>query len=163
MITRMRDLVPDLALRTTFITGHPGETPKDFGELYDFVEWAEFDNMGVFCYSPEESTPAAKMGDVPTRKTAERRMAKLMELQQGISLRRNQSRLGQRHVALVTGVSGETEHLLEARLASQAPEIDGKLYVNDGIESVPAFPFFADVEITDAHPYDVVGGIVAVK
>ncbi|MHB0970244.1 MAG: 30S ribosomal protein S12 methylthiotransferase RimO [Thermoanaerobaculia bacterium] len=163
MITRMRDLVPDLALRTTFITGHPGETPKDFGELYDFVEWAEFDNMGVFSYSPEESTPAAKMGDVPTRKTAERRMAKLMELQQAISLRRNQSRLGRRHVALVTGVSGETEHLLEARIASQAPEIDGKLYVNDGIESVPAFPFFADVEITDAHPYDVVGGIIAVK
>src|SRR6476469_10237320 len=87
MVTRMRELVPDLSLRTTFITGHPGEGPKDFGELYDFVEWAQFDQMGAFVYSPEEFTPASKMADPPSRRTAERRRDKLMALQQEISLR----------------------------------------------------------------------------
>ena len=73
MVTRMRELVPDISLRTTFITGHPGETPKDFGELHDFVEWAQFDQMGAFVYSPEEFTPASKMEEIPSRKTADSR------------------------------------------------------------------------------------------
>jgi ribosomal protein S12 methylthiotransferase len=160
MISRMRELVPDISLRTTFITGHPGETPKDFGELYDFVEWARFDQMGVFCYSPEESTPAAKMGELPTRKTAERRSAKLMELQQQISLERNRERIGCQFDAIVTGIFPESELLFEGRIVGQAPEIDGKLLVNDGHEIVTAFPQFVRVEINDAHPYDVVGGVV---
>jgi ribosomal protein S12 methylthiotransferase len=162
IVTRMRELVPDISLRTTFITGHPGETPKDFGELYDFVEWAQFDQMGAFVYSPEEFTPASKMADVPTRKTAERRRAKLMELQQKISLARNDAKVGQTFEAIVTGVCEETEHLLEGRLIGQAPEIDGRLLINDGIDRLPSdLPAFARVEITDAHPYDVVGSVVA--
>src|SRR5436190_510710 len=161
MIAKMRDLAPDIALRTTFITGHPGETPRDFGELYDFVEWARFDNMGAFVYSAEDHTLAARMDDTPTRKTAERRRAKLMELQQVIALSRNEARLGRTFDALVTGACGETEHLLEGRIVGQAPEIDGRLLINDGIELLPKeLPAFARVEITDAHPYDVVGGIV---
>src|SRR5207302_10520082 len=100
--TRMRDLVTDISLRTTFITGHPGETPRDFGELYDFVEWAQFDQMGAFVYSPEEFTPASKMADVPTRKTAERRRAKLMELQQMISRARNDAKIGRSFDAMIT-------------------------------------------------------------
>ncbi len=160
MVSRMRDLVPDLSLRTTFITGHPGEAPKDFGELHDFVQWAQFDQMGAFVYSPEEFTPASKMEDTPTRKTAERRRAKLMELQQQISLSRNEAKIGRTFDALITGVCEETEHLLEGRLVGQAPEIDGRLLINDGIELLPKeMPAFARVEITDAHPYDVVGGI----
>jgi ribosomal protein S12 methylthiotransferase len=162
MVTRMRELVPDLSLRTTFITGHPGETPKDFGELYDFVEWAQFDQMGAFVFSPEDHTLAERMGDIPTRKTAERRRDKLMELQQKISTSRNQARVGQVFDALITGVCEETEHLLEGRIIGQAPEIDGRLLINDGIDLLPAdLPAFACVEITDAHPYDLVGGIVA--
>src|SRR5256886_1869223 len=137
MVTRMRDFVPDLSLRTTFITGHPGETPKDFGELYDFVEWAQFDQMGAFVYSPEEFTPASKMDDLPTRKTAERRRAKLMELQQAISLRRNRARIGQTFDALISGVCEESDHLLEGRIVGQAPEIDGRLLINDGIDRLP--------------------------
>lgn len=161
MVTRMRELVPDIALRTTFITGHPGETPKDFGELYDFVAWAQFDNMGVFVYSPEEFTPASKMGDLPTRRTAERRRAKLMELQQTIALARNLEKIGRTFDAIITGPCEETEHLLEGRLAGQAPEIDGRLLINDGIDRLPKeLPAFARVEITDAHPYDLVGGVV---
>ena len=162
IVTRMRDLVPDLSLRTTFITGHPGETPKDFGELYDFVEWAEFDQMGAFVYSAEEFTPASKMDDLPTRRTAERRRAKLMELQQQISRKRNEAKLGRTFDAIIIGTCAETEHLLEGRLIGQAPEIDGRLLINDGIDLLPQdLPAFARVEISDAHPYDLVGGIVA--
>ncbi|MFZ2491924.1 MAG: 30S ribosomal protein S12 methylthiotransferase RimO, partial [Thermoanaerobaculia bacterium] len=134
MIQRMRDLVPDITLRTTFITGHPGETAKDFGEMHDFVEWAQFDNMGAFVYSAEDSTLAAKMPDIPTRSTAERRRAKLMELQQTIALSRNETRVGQTYDAIVTGVCEETEHLLEGRIIGQAAEIDGRLLINDGID-----------------------------
>jgi ribosomal protein S12 methylthiotransferase len=160
MVTRMRDLVPDLSLRTTFITGHPGETPADFGQLYDFVEWAQFDQMGAFVYSPEEFTPASKMADLPSRKTAERRREKLMELQQKISRSRNSLKVGQTYDAIITGVCEETEHLLEGRLISQAPEIDGRLLINDGIDRLPSLPAFARVEVTDAHPYDLVAAVV---
>lgn len=161
MVSRMRELVPDMTLRTTFITGHPGETPKDFGELYDFVEWAQFDNMGAFVYSAEDSTLAARMPDTPTRKTAERRREKLMELQQKVALSRNTQRVGQTYHALVTGVCEETEHLLEGRIIGQAAEIDGRLLINDGIDLLPkTLPAFARVEITDAHPYDLVGSVV---
>jgi len=161
MVQRMRELVPDISLRTTFITGHPGETAKDFGELYEFTEWAQFDQMGAFVYSPEEFTPASKMADIPTRKTAERRRAKLMELQQQISAARNEAKIGRTFDAIITGACDETEHLLEGRLIGQAPEIDGRLLVNDGIGLLPRdLPAFARVEITDAHPYDVVGSVV---
>jgi ribosomal protein S12 methylthiotransferase len=160
MVTRMRELVPDISLRTTFITGHPGEGAREFGELYDFVEWAQFDQMGAFVYSPEEFTPASKMADIPSRKTAERRRAKLMELQQTISRSRNEARVGRTFDAIITGVCEETEHLLEGRLVSQAPEIDGRLLINDGIDRLGALPAFAKVEISDAHPYDLVAAVV---
>jgi ribosomal protein S12 methylthiotransferase len=160
LVTKMRDLVPDLSLRTTFIVGHPGETAEDFGELYDFVAWAEFDQMGVFCYSPEESTPASRMEDLPTRKTAERRREKLMLLQQEISRRRNEAKVGETFEAIVTGVCSETEHLLEGRLVSQAPEIDGRLLINDGKERIAVLPGFARVQISEAHPYDLVARVV---
>ena len=154
MVTRMRELVPDISLRTTFITGHPGETPKDFGELYDFVEWAQFDQMGAFVYSPEESTIAARMADIPTRKTAERRREKLMELQQEISRSRNESE-DRRDVRRASSPASATRPSTCWKAASigQAPEIDGRLLINDGIELLPAdLPAFARVEITDAHP-----------
>lgn len=166
MITRMRELVPDLTLRTTFITGHPGETPKDFGELHEFVEWAQFDNMGAFTYSAQDSTLSARMTDTPTPKTAERRRAKLMEIQQKIALSRNEQKVGQSYDALITGIFEETENLgfslYEGRIIGQAPEIDGRLLINDGIELLPeSLPAFARVEITDAHPYDLVGAVVS--
>ncbi|HUP65749.1 MAG TPA: 30S ribosomal protein S12 methylthiotransferase RimO [Thermoanaerobaculia bacterium] len=162
MIERMRELAPDITLRTTFIAGHPGETPKDFGELHDFIEWARFDHLGVFPYSPEDGTLAGRMDDVPTRKTANRRMARLMELQQSIAREKNEARLGRTFEAMITGVCEETEHLLEGRLQGQAPEIDGRLLINDGIDLLPGdLPAFARVEISDAHPYDLVGAVVS--
>ena len=159
MIEKMRELVPDLSLRTTFIVGHPGEDAQDFAELRRFVEWAKFDLMGAFVYSPEENTPASKLDRV-TRKTAERRRNILMELQQEISRERNERHVGRTYEAIITGVSPETEHLLEGRIPGQAPEIDGRLFINDGIATMPAFPFFGRVEVTDAHPYDIVGRFV---
>jgi ribosomal protein S12 methylthiotransferase len=163
MVSRMRDLAPGITLRTTFITGHPGETAKDFGELYDFVAWAQFDNMGAFVFSPEDHTIAGRAADIPTRRTAERRRDKLMALQQKIALSRNELKVGKVYDAIVTGACDETEHLLEGRLIGQAPEIDGRLLINDGFDLLQKdLPAFARVEITDAHPYDVVGGIVAV-
>ncbi len=160
MISRMRDLAPDIAIRTTFITGHPGETPKDFGELHDFVEWAQFDNMGAFVYSAEDHTIAGRMENLPSRKTAERRRDKLMAMQQKIALSRNELKVGRIFDAIVTGVCEETEHLLEGRLIGQAPEIDGRLLINDGLELIGSMPAFVKVQITDAHPYDLVGGVV---
>jgi ribosomal protein S12 methylthiotransferase len=166
MISRMRELVPDITLRTTFITGHPGETPKEFGELYDFVEWAQFDNMGAFTFSAQDATLSARMTDIPSPKTAERRRAKLMELQQKIALSRNEQKVGHTFDALITGLCDETENLgfslYEGRIIGQAPEIDGRLLINDGIDLLPeSLPTFAKVEITDAHPYDLVGAVVA--
>ncbi len=160
MISRMRDLVPDLTLRTTFIAGHPGENDDAFEELAQFVQWAEFDHFGVFPYSQEESTPAARMADIPAAAVAEARMNALMALQQGISERKNSAKVGRRFEAIVTGVCEETEHLLEGRLVSQAPEIDGRLLINDGIELVGEFPAIVNVEISETFPYDLVAAVV---
>jgi ribosomal protein S12 methylthiotransferase len=118
--------------------------------------------MGAFVYSPEEFTPASKMEGIPSRKTAERRRGKLMELQQKISHARNQARIGQSFDAIITGACEETEHLLEGRLVGQAPEIDGRLLINDGIDLLPRdLPALARVEINDAHPYDLVGAVIS--
>jgi ribosomal protein S12 methylthiotransferase len=120
----------------------------------------EFDQLGVFCYSSEESTPSAKMDGIVSRATAEKRRAIIMEAQQEISRRKNEARIGGVYDAIITGVCEETEHLLEGRLISQAPEIDGRLLINDGVDRVREFPMFARVEINDAHPYDLVGAVV---
>ncbi|MGZ8852882.1 MAG: 30S ribosomal protein S12 methylthiotransferase RimO, partial [Thermoanaerobaculia bacterium] len=105
---------------------------------------------------------ASKMADLPSRSTAERRRAKLMELQQKISRSRNEAKVGQTFDAIITGVCDETEHLLEGRLIGQAPEIDGRLLINDGIDRLPKdLPAFARAEVTEAHPYDLVARVVA--
>jgi ribosomal protein S12 methylthiotransferase len=84
-----------------------------------------------------------------------------MELQQQISRKRNEAKIGQSFEAVITGVCEETEHLLEGRLIGQAPEIDGRLLINDGVDRIGELPAFARVEITDAHPYDLVGGVIS--
>jgi ribosomal protein S12 methylthiotransferase len=158
LIERARSIVPELALRTTFIVGFPGEGESEFRELLDFVELLKFDHLGVFSYSWQEENPGAELGDpVPETVKAERR-AILLEAQQAISLEHNRGLVGQVLPALVAGPLAEMELLTEARLQRQAPEIDGRLLINDG--AAPAASF-VDVEITEAHPYDVVGKIIA--
>lgn len=157
MVERIRERVPGVAIRTSFIVGFPGETDEDFERLLAFVKKAEFDNVGVFTYSDEEGTASFGLpGRVPPR-VREARRRRLMSLQKRVSLRRNRARVGERLQVLVEGVHPDSDLLLRGRLSTQAPEIDGQVIVNDGSAEAGAF---VSCEITEAHPYDLVGRIV---
>jgi len=156
MIDRARSTVPDLVLRTTFIVGFPGEGDGEFEELMDFVREIRFDHLGAFSYSWQEENPGAELGDPVSSETKEARRSALLEAQQDIALEHNRALIGKTLPALVTGPLPEMELLLEGRLQRQAPEIDGRLLINDGTAAAGSL---VEVEITDAHPYDVVGGI----
>ncbi|MBK5254797.1 MAG: 30S ribosomal protein S12 methylthiotransferase RimO [Vicinamibacteria bacterium] len=155
MVERVRDRVPGVAFRTTFIVGFPGETEDDFRQLTTFVEQAEFDHLGVFTYSDEDGTAAfALEGRVPTR-VKKARQRELMRIQKRISLRRNKTRVGSRMEVLVEGPHPETDLLLSGRLASQAPEIDGSVLISDPGERPPGRGEFVTCEVTKAHSYDL--------
>lgn len=157
LLEKARTLAPDVFLRTTFIVGFPGEKEEHFNHLVDFVEEARFDHLGAFVYSPEEGTPGAELAQrVPAGK-AQRRYERILEVQQPIALERRQALLGRRMTVLVEGVCEETEHLLQGRHHGMAPDIDGRLLINDG--QAPAGTL-AEVEITDAYADDLVGRIV---
>lgn len=160
LLERLRE-IPGMVLRTTFITGFPGETEADFQELHDWVAEVEFDRVGVFAYSREENTDAAELPDqVPTEIAEERRDA-LMTLQAGISRRRNEAYIGRRLRVLVDGVSEEHEFVLEGRHAGQALDIDGVTYLNFAHDlAVPRPGTFVQVEIEDASEYDLVGTVL---
>jgi len=156
-LDRVRNKVPDITLRTSFIVGFPGETERDFHILSDFVERAEIDWLGVFQYSDEEGAGAHQLdAKVPTR-TRRNRERRLMELQQSISRRKKQQLVGRRMDLLVEGESDDTPLLWEGRTAMHAPEIDGKVYINDfgPHESLTAGRFHT-CEVTEAHDYDLV-------
>jgi ribosomal protein S12 methylthiotransferase len=132
LIARARDTVPGLAVRTTFIVGFPGEGEEEFEELRRFMEEVRFDHVGVFAYSHQEENPGAALGDPVPRRTKERRRRLLMKQQERIS-RANHRRLrGAEALVLVEGPSPESELLLQGRLASQAPEVDGRLLFSEG-------------------------------
>jgi ribosomal protein S12 methylthiotransferase len=157
LLDEARELAPDVFLRTTFITGFPGETEAHFEHLLRFVEDVRFDHLGAFVYSPEESTPGAALPDRVPRRVARRRWEKLLATQREIALERRQRLVGRRMIALVEGVCEESEHLLQARHHGMAPEVDGRLLINDGVAAPGTF---ATVEITDAFADDLVGRIV---
>jgi ribosomal protein S12 methylthiotransferase len=159
LIERARATVPDLVVRTTFIVGFPGEGDQEFGELMDFVREVRFDHLGAFSYSWQDENPGAELGDPVAQEVKEQRRNALLESQQEIALEHNLALVGRTLPALVTGTLPEMELLLEGRLQRQAPEIDGRLLINDG--TAPAGSL-VEVEITDAHPYDVVGGIIRI-
>lgn len=159
MIERARAVVPDLTLRTTFIVGFPGEGEEEFTELLDFVREVRFDHLGAFSYSWQEENPGASLGDSVTGEEKSQRHQLLMQAQQEISLSHNQALIGSTLPALVAGPLPEMALLLEARLQRQAPEIDGRLLINDGTASPGSL---VEVEITDAHEYDIVGRLVRV-
>jgi ribosomal protein S12 methylthiotransferase len=160
MIERMRAIVPEIALRTTFIVGFPGEGDAEFGELCEFVRRAELDNVGVFTYSPEPGSGSEPLGDPVSAAEKERRRGFLLSLQRPIARRKMRVLRGRVVDAIVEGACEETEHLLEGRLRSQAPEIDGRLLVNDagGRDVRPGE--IVRVRISDTHDYDAVGAIV---
>jgi ribosomal protein S12 methylthiotransferase len=159
LIERARAIVPDLAIRTTFIVGFPGEGETEFDELLDFVDAVRFDHLGVFTYSWQDENPGAALGDpVPEELKTERR-ARVLELQQGLSLRINEGLVGRVLPAIVAGPLAEMELLTEGRLKRQAPEIDGRLLINDGAAEPGSL---IETEITEAHPYDLVGRVVRI-
>jgi ribosomal protein S12 methylthiotransferase len=161
MIDRMREAVPGIAIRTTFIVGFPGEGEAEFRELCEFVRSAEFDNLGAFTYSPEPGSGSEPLGDPVGAEEKQSRRDFLLSLQRPIALRKNRALRGLTVEAIVEGPCEETEHLLEGRLRSQAPEIDGRLLINDtgGRDVAPGA--IVRVLISDAHEYDLVGGIVS--
>jgi ribosomal protein S12 methylthiotransferase len=160
MIERMREIVPDIAIRSTFIVGFPGEGEEEFRELCQFVRSVELDNLGVFAYSPEPGSASESLGDPVGQEEKEQRRAFLLSIQQPIARRKNRALRGKVLEALVEGPCDESDDLLEGRLRSQAPEIDGRLLINDtGGREVRAGSI-VPVRIVDAHDYDVVGSIV---
>ena len=162
LIERVRKRVPDIAVRTTFISGFPGETEKDYEELLAFIKNVEFDRVGVFTYSDEEGTPAFDLSDKVPQRTAARRRNSLMKEQAKISRRKNRARVGDVFRVLFEGESKESELLWQGRMETQAPDIDGCVLINDVPDGMlPESGEFVNVEITEGHEYDLVGRIIS--
>lgn len=157
MVERVRRRVPGVAFRTSFIVGFPGETEADFEELMALVRRAEFDHLGVFTYSDEEGTASYGLADRVPKRLKESRRKRLLAAQRTLALRRNRRRVGERVEVLVEGTHPDTDLLLRGRLATQAPEVDGAVLINDGTADPGTF---ATCEITEAHPYDLVARII---
>jgi ribosomal protein S12 methylthiotransferase len=153
--------VPGIAVRTTFITGFPGETEEDFEELLAFVKNVEFDRVGVFTYSDEEGTPAYALPDKVDPRIAKQRRARLMKEQARISCKRNKARIGEQVQVIFEGESNESDLLWQGRMETQAPDIDGCVLINDAPAGFAPSPGdLVNVMITEAQEYDLVGRIV---
>ena len=161
LIKRVRDRVPGIAVRTTFITGFPGETEEDFQELLAFVKNVEFDRVGVFTYSDEEGTPAFDLANKVDPKIAEQRRSRLMKEQSGISRKKNKAKVGSQIQVIFEGESNESDLLWQGRMETQAPDIDGCVLINDAPEGFAPSPGdLVNVLITEVQQYDLVGRIV---
>jgi ribosomal protein S12 methylthiotransferase len=160
LLERIRRTVPGVAIRTSFITGFPGETAADFEELCQFVEAARFDNLGVFTYSDEDSSASFALDGKVDGRTAHNRKRHLMALQRKISRARNRALVGTQADVLIEGLSSETDLLWQARLSTQAPGIDGVALINDFEGAEPRPGEIRRLHITEAHDYDVVGTLL---
>jgi ribosomal protein S12 methylthiotransferase len=160
-IAQMRQEIPGLTLRTSFIIGFPGETEKEFEELCDFVSEAQFDWMGTFSYSDQEGADAYGLDKKVPPAEIERRRKHLMGVQRKISKKKKKVLVGQEFDLLLEGSSDETDLLMEGRTSMHAPEIDGKVFVNDFPEETePQAGEFYLCEITETHDYDLVAKIL---
>jgi ribosomal protein S12 methylthiotransferase len=156
LLENIRARIPNVALRTTFIVGFPGETAEDFAELEAFVDEVGFDHVGVFTYSHEEGTTAFELRDNVPAATKRKRQNQLMARQRDRVAARQQARLGQRTRLVVDGPSAEHELVVQGRLAGQAPEIDPVVYLTDCDPSSLKKGAFIDVEIVGAQEYDLI-------
>jgi ribosomal protein S12 methylthiotransferase len=156
LILKMKDNIPDIALRTTMIVGFPGETDKDFMELMQFVKETQFDSLGAFIYSDEEGTPATRLKGKVDAKVKKARFKELMRLQAGISRKKNSARKGKELEVLVEGISVNEKYLLQGRAEFQAPEVDGVVYLTDNVP----IGSFVKVKITHSLTYDFVGKVL---
>jgi ribosomal protein S12 methylthiotransferase len=160
-IEKMRCTIPDVTLRTSFIVGFPGETEKEFEELCEFVREAKFDWMGAFAYSDQDGAGAFALDKKISPREIERRRKHLMQIQRQISKQRKKSMVGREFDLLLEGASEDSELLLEGRTAMHAPEIDGKVFVNDAPDGLDPQPGeFYRCQITEAHDYDLVARIL---
>ena len=160
-IAKMRRAIPGLTLRTSFIVGFPGETEAEFEELCEFVREAQFDWMGTFSYSDQDGAAAYGLDKKLSPREIERRRKHLMGIQRQISKKKKKALVGQEFDLLLEGASEETDLLMEGRTAMHAPEIDGKVFVNDFDENLQPQPGeFYRCEITEAHDYDLVARIL---
>ena len=154
IISKLRTEIPDIALRTTLITGFPGESDEDHNILMDFIDEMEFDRLGVFTYSPEEDTPAASMPDQIDEEVKLDRRDELMELQQEISADRSQRLVGKRMEVIIEGKAAD-EDVYVGRTYMDAPGVDGYVFIKSEEELLSGD--FARVKITKALEYDLIG------
>ena len=154
IVETLRREIPDIILRTTLITGFPGETQEEHEELMEFIDTMEFDRLGVFTYSAEEDTPAARMPDQIEEEEKERRQAELMELQQEISIDKGNARIGSNVEVMVEGKVAD-ENAYVARTYGDAPGVDGYMFINTDTELMSGD--FALVHVTGALEYDLIG------
>lgn len=159
VLRRIRARIPGVTLRTTFIVGFPGETDADFDELCDFVETEQFDRVGVFTYFPEDGTPAATLPGQVDERVKKARQKELMKRQAVISRRKNKALIGTEAIVLVDGPSKESPLVLVGRLASQAPDVDGQVWLSETDEGVRAGQL-RRVRITKATAHDLVAEVV---
>ena len=161
LIERVRARVPGIAVRTTFITGFPGETEEDFNELLAFVKHVAFDRVGVFTYSDEEGTPAFNLPNKVDPKIARRRRDRLMKEQSRIAKQKHKAMIGKTVSVMFEGESTESDLLWQGRMETQAPDIDGCVLINDAPEDfAPAAGDLMNVLITEALDYDMLGRVV---
>ena len=153
-IAQIREAIPDICLRTTLISGFPGETQEDFEELYNFVDEMEFDRLGVFPYSREEGTPAAEMPDQVPQEIKESRRDELMELQQEIAFEKAESMKGRTILAMIEG-KVEDENAYVARTYMDAPGVDGLLFINTSRQLLTGD--FVRARVTGSYEYDLIG------
>lgn len=157
LVKNLRRAIPDVVLRTTLITGFPGETQEDHEELLEFVQAMEFDRLGVFTYSPEEGTPAAVMEDQVPEEVKEARKEELMGIQQEISLKKGRGRVGETLLCMVEGAIPR-EGAYVARTYADAPDVDGYLFINTGEQLMSGD--FVRARVTGALEYDLIGELV---
>lgn len=158
IIFKLRREIPDICIRTTLITGFPGETSRQHEELLEFVEEMEFDRLGVFTYSPEEDTPAASMPGQVEEEIKEERQAELMELQQEIAFGQAERMTGREVLVMIEGKIAD-ENAYVGRTYRDAPNVDGLIFVNTEEELMSGD--FARVQVSGAVDYDLIGGIVS--
>ena len=158
IIGKLRKEIPDIALRTTLITGFPGETQEQHEELMAFVDEMEFERLGVFTYSPEEDTPAATMPDQIPEEVKELRQAELMELQQEIAFEKAEDMIGRELLVMIEGKVVD-ENAFVGRTYMDAPNVDGLIFVTADQELMSGD--FARVKVTGANEYDLIGGLIS--
>ena len=163
LIEKIRRTIPGVAIRTSMIVGFPGETKADFEALCDFVKAARFDRLGVFSYSDEDTSASFNLDQKIDVRTIYNRKRRLMAIQRKISRESNRALIGREIPVLVEGPSADSELVWQARLSTQAPEIDGVCYISDPGEQPLRGGELRKLRITGAHDYDVVGDIADVR